>query len=130
MITLKLSGARPSPARESLCASCVFAHVVRGYERGEEIITCGYAFPRRDILFAVRECPDHKPKRECSGAKIAHEGAVSLPPSEGQRISAPRLPHARLVGRDMKVRLNPGAKASGWSYFFDVRWPNESRRVK
>jgi hypothetical protein len=27
MITLKLSGARPSPARESLCASCVFAHV-------------------------------------------------------------------------------------------------------
>jgi hypothetical protein len=91
---------------------------VRGYERGEEIITCGYAFPPRDILFAVRECPDHKPKRECSGAKIAHEGAVSLPPSEGQRISAPRLPHARLVGRDMKVRLNPGAKASGLVLLF------------
>lgn len=72
----------PAPEPESLCASCVFAHVVRGYQRGEEIIACGYAFPQRDILFAVRECTDHKPKRECSGAEIASEGAVNLPPLE------------------------------------------------
>jgi hypothetical protein len=69
-------------AAESLCATCVFAHVVRGYERGEEIITCGYACPPRDMLFAVRECTDHKPKRESSGAKFADEGTVSLPPLE------------------------------------------------
>lgn len=84
MIELKLpSGfaARPTPP-ESLCTLCVFAHVVRGYERGEEIIACGYAFPPRDILFAVRECTDHKSKRECGGAEIAYEGAVNLPPLE------------------------------------------------
>lgn len=72
----------PAPEPESLCASCVFAHVVRGYQRGEEIIACGYAFPQRDIFFAVRECTDHKPRRECNGAEIASEGAVNLPPLE------------------------------------------------
>jgi hypothetical protein len=72
-------GPKASPPPESLCVSCVFAHVVRGYERGEEIIACGFAFPPRDMLFAVRECTDHKPKRESSGAENAYEGTVSLP---------------------------------------------------
>jgi hypothetical protein len=80
---------------ESLCASCVFAHVVRGYRRGEEIVACGYAFPPRDILFAVRECTDHKPKRECSGAEIAYEGAVSLPPLEDKAANFRAAPAAR-----------------------------------
>jgi len=34
------------------------------------------------MLFAVLECTDHKPKRESSGAEIADEGTVSLPPLE------------------------------------------------
>jgi hypothetical protein len=34
------------------------------------------------MLFAVRECTDHKPKRESSGAEIADKGTVSLPPLE------------------------------------------------
>jgi hypothetical protein len=72
------------PAPVSLCASCAFAHIVRGYRAGEEIVVCGYAFPPRDILFAVRECTDYKPKRECSGAEIAIEGAVCSPPLELQ----------------------------------------------
>lgn len=69
-------------ARKSLCATCVYSHVVQGYERGEEITACGYSFPPRDILFAVRECTDHKPKRKRSDAEIADEGAVGFPPLE------------------------------------------------
>ena len=68
----------------SLCASCAFAHNVRGYGPGEEIVVCGYAFPPRDILFAVRDCTDYKPKRERSGAEIALEDAVCSPPLELQ----------------------------------------------
>ena len=70
----------PAPPRQSLCTSCVYAHVVRGYELWEVLIVCGYAFPPREVPFPVRECTDYKPKRECNGVEIASEGAVSFPP--------------------------------------------------
>jgi hypothetical protein len=62
MITLNLP--RPTPVeRKSLCPNCVFAHIVRGFERGEELIFCGYAFPPREVLFPVRECTDFRAKQ-------------------------------------------------------------------
>jgi hypothetical protein len=86
MIKLNISRAVPAPppVPVSLCASCAFAHIVRGYLPGEVIVGCGYAFPPRDILFAVRECTDYKPKRERSDAEIATEDAVCSPPLELQ----------------------------------------------
>jgi len=86
MIKLNIPRAAPAPlpAPVSLCASCAFAHVVRGYLAGEEIVACGYAFPPRDILFAVRDCTDYKPKRERSDAEIAREDAVRSPHLELQ----------------------------------------------
>ena len=97
MIKLKLPrmfAAAPSPAAEatapvqatvpraSLCNGCLYAHIVRGHEPGEQMIFCGDAYPQREILFPVRECTDYRPKRERRGAENAIEGAVSLPPLE------------------------------------------------
>jgi hypothetical protein len=85
MITLDIPRATIAPpAPVSQCASCAFAHIVRGYRPGEEIVVCGYAFPPRDMLFAVRECTDYKPKRDRSGTEIAIEDAVCSPPLESQ----------------------------------------------
>ena len=75
-----LKASEPVPPRESLGASCALAQIVGGYERDQEVVMCGYIFPPREVLFAVRECTDHKLKRERSGAEIASEGAVSIPP--------------------------------------------------
>jgi hypothetical protein len=66
---------RPSP-----CAGCVYAHIVQGYEPGERMVFCGYAYPQREIPFPVRECTNYRPKRERDGAEKAIEGAVSFPP--------------------------------------------------
>jgi hypothetical protein len=71
--------APPAP-RKSLYMECVYAHFVRGYEPGEVLIVCGYAFPPREVPFPVRECTDYKPKRKRSGVEIASEGAVNFPP--------------------------------------------------
>lgn len=71
--------AAPVP-RPFLCAGCVYAHIVRGYEPGERMIFCGYAYPQREIPFPVRECTDYRPKRERDGAEKAIGGAVSFPP--------------------------------------------------
>jgi hypothetical protein len=65
-------------ARVSLCVGCRFAQVLRGFEPNEKSVICNYAYPR-DVLIAVRECSDYKPKRERIGVGIAIEGAVSHP---------------------------------------------------
>ena len=67
MIMLKLT-AMPIVVRKTLCTACVYSHVVRGYEKHEELIFCGYAFPPREILFPVRECTDFRAER---GAAVA-----------------------------------------------------------
>ena len=62
MITLDLRSAR-RVVRKTLCIGCVCSHIVRGYEPGEELIFCGYAFPPREMLFRVRECTDFRADR-------------------------------------------------------------------
>ena len=71
MITLKL----PPPPRlpvekKPLCTGCVYSHVIRGYEAGEELIFCGYAFPQREVLFVVRECTDFRTSKETRNIEL------------------------------------------------------------
>ena len=63
MITLKLPAATVV-APKSLCTTCEFSHVIRGFAESEEQILCGYAFPPREIVFRVRECTDFRAERE------------------------------------------------------------------
>ena len=63
MIVLKLT-ATPVVERRTLCTACRYSHVVRGYERQQELVLCGYAFPPREILFAVKECTDFRAESE------------------------------------------------------------------
>lgn len=62
MITLDLRMARKTPPI-TLCATCVFSHIVTGYAPQERIVFCGYAFPLREVPFAVKECTDFKTER-------------------------------------------------------------------
>ena len=67
MVTLKRKAA-PVVVRKTLCTACVFSHVVRGYEKHEELVLCGYGFPPREIFFVVWECPVFPVKREVTWA--------------------------------------------------------------
>jgi hypothetical protein len=43
---------------ESLCSTCVYAHIQRGFRESEQDVFCGYgAF--RAVRFKVRECTDY-----------------------------------------------------------------------
>ena len=53
----------PAPPK-SLCHECVYSHIVRGFEPNEELITCGFGFPPRDIYFPVRSCTDFRKPRD------------------------------------------------------------------
>lgn len=47
----------------SLCATCSWAHIERGYNGGE-LIYCNFSHLLRLLPFAVRECTDYCDKRE------------------------------------------------------------------
>jgi hypothetical protein len=102
-----------------------------GHERSGEIITCGQVFPPRDILFAVHESTDHKPKRECSGAEIASEGAVNLPPFEAKAANFRVAAAARQAcGAPTKVRPTPKPSLRGWSYTIFLPQVHVSQQAK
>ena len=80
MIALRIPMARPVKQPDTPCNYCVYAHIVRGYGMGEEMIACGYMFPAREVLFRVHECTDYRPKRERNRVEIASERAVCILP--------------------------------------------------
>jgi hypothetical protein len=43
---------------ESLCATCAYAHIQRGFRESEQDVFCGYG-QFRSVRFKVRECTDY-----------------------------------------------------------------------
>ncbi|HTS10536.1 MAG TPA: hypothetical protein VMH00_00325 [Candidatus Limnocylindrales bacterium] len=54
------------PAPVALCESCAYARIIRGLRPGDELISCGYAFPPLVIPFVVTECTDYVFKPDAS----------------------------------------------------------------
>ncbi|HLV89226.1 MAG TPA: hypothetical protein VKV39_19740 [Candidatus Sulfotelmatobacter sp.] len=48
---------------ESLCNSCYWAHIQRGFAESEEIIRCAFLRPARLVPFKVSQCTDYNDKR-------------------------------------------------------------------
>jgi hypothetical protein len=58
MLTVKVRDGTP-PNRASLCHSCKWAHVIKGYRANEELVQCGALYPRMRVPFSVRECTEY-----------------------------------------------------------------------
>jgi hypothetical protein len=48
---------------ESLCNSCYWAHIQRGFAESEETIRCAFLRPARLVPFKVSQCTDYEDKR-------------------------------------------------------------------
>ncbi|PYX50660.1 MAG: hypothetical protein DMG79_05270 [Acidobacteria bacterium] len=48
---------------ESLCNSCYWAHIQRGFAESEETILCAFLRPARLVPFKVSHCTDYNDKR-------------------------------------------------------------------
>jgi hypothetical protein len=55
---------------ESLCDSCYWAHIQRGFADSEEIILCAFLRPARLVPFKVSTCSDYHDKRVPSKADM------------------------------------------------------------
>lgn len=50
-------------ATESLCNSCYWAHIQRGFAESEEVILCAFLRQARLVPFKVSQCTDYNDKR-------------------------------------------------------------------
>ena|SRR5579884_1043802 len=55
MMKIQIKGGTPQHG-ESLCATCQWAHIIRGFRESEELIICRSVYPNLEVAFAVREC--------------------------------------------------------------------------
>src|SRR5580704_18052 len=62
MSVIKIRNGRPQ-LTESLCNSCYWAHIQRGFAESEEVILCAFLRPARLVPFKVSHCTDYNDKR-------------------------------------------------------------------
>ena len=61
-MTVILRSGKPQTS-ESLCNSCYWAHIQRGFAESEEIIGCAFLRPPHAVPFKVSHCTDYNDKR-------------------------------------------------------------------
>jgi len=73
MVTIKVKGGTPQGA-ESLCRTCRWAHIVKGFSASQEQIRCRWLSQDPFVPFPVSECSSYDDKRlpsKCDMEKIA-----------------------------------------------------------
>ena len=65
---------------QSLCESCRFAHILRGFCESEVLVYCDYAYPLLRVPFKVRECTNHLDKNRPTWKQM-EDLAIEIRPS-------------------------------------------------
>ncbi len=69
---------------EPLCPTCVNAHVVKGFRKGEELVYCNFgASGPRALAFDVSECTDYCDRAACRVPAKAPAGFIKPDPGSG-----------------------------------------------
>jgi hypothetical protein len=68
-MSIVIRNGRPQ-VTESLCNSCYWSHIQRGFAESEEIILCAFLRPARLVPFKVSQCTDYNDKRVPSRADM------------------------------------------------------------
>jgi hypothetical protein len=73
MVTIKVKDGTPQGA-ETLCVTCRWAHIVKGFKVSQEEIHCGWLRRNPPVKFPVSQCSTYDDKRlpsKCDMEKIA-----------------------------------------------------------
>ena len=69
MTVIKIRGGTPQ-GTESLCNSCYWAHIQRGFAESEEVVLCAFLRQPHVVTFKVSQCTDYNDKRVPSKADM------------------------------------------------------------
>jgi hypothetical protein len=85
MVTVRVKGGTPEE-RTSLCVSCAYGVVRKGYSAAEEEVFCRWTAPTTRVLFKVRECSAFSDRSSPSLYWLEKTGWVLLTKTAGRSI--------------------------------------------
>jgi hypothetical protein len=107
MVTIKVKDGTPEGTR-SLCLSCRWAQVVKGFQASQEFVRCGNFYRIHWVTIPVRECSAYDDKRLPSHKDMEKIAWVLLTKSAGRSIGFVTSAKFReLEGEDAEII--PGA---------------------
>ena len=62
MTVIRIRSGTPQRS-QSLCNSCYWAHIQRGFAESEEVVLCAFLRQARSVPFKVSQCTDYNDKR-------------------------------------------------------------------
>lgn len=74
----------------SKCASCVNAHIIRGYRESEELVFCDYASDLIRIPFKVKECSNYRDRKHPDWEQM-EKLAIAVQPLSSAKAAGFRL---------------------------------------
>jgi hypothetical protein len=85
MVTIKVKDGTPEGA-QSLCRTCRWAHIVKGFGVSQEMIHCRWLAYDPPVLFSVSQCNSYDDKRIPSKADMEKIAWVLMTKKPGRTI--------------------------------------------
>jgi len=85
MVTIKVKDGTPQGA-ESLCTTCRWAHIVKGFRASEKEIFCRYLADDRPVRFSVSQCNSYDDRRIPSKRDMEQIAWILLTKKAGRTI--------------------------------------------
>jgi hypothetical protein len=85
MVTIKVKDGTPE-GTQTLCVTCRWAHIVKGFRASEEEISCRYLADDRRVRFAVSKCSSYDDRRIPSKRDMEQIAWILLTKKAGRTI--------------------------------------------
>ncbi len=85
MVTIKVKDGTPQGA-ETLCVTCRWAHIVKGFRASEKEIFCRYLADDRPVRFPVSQCNSYDDRRIPSKRDMEQIAWILLTKKAGRTI--------------------------------------------
>lgn len=88
----------------SLCATCVHAHIERGYRESEQVTFCRLTYFDHRVTFPVRSCTNYTEMKRQTLRQM-EDIAWILMPREGKRVPGFVRPDEIAEGHEIEIEL-------------------------
>jgi|SRR5215813_2789853 len=103
MVTIKVKDGTPQGSG-TLCTSCRWAHIVKGYSASQTEILCTRLYPDRPVRFPVAHCSTYDDKRIASKLDMEKIAWILITKTAGRNIGFVTAAQFRQIeGEDAEI---------------------------
>ena len=93
---------------ESLCNSCYWAHIQRGFAESEEVILCAFLRPARIVPFKISQCTDYNDKRIPSKSEMEEIAWIIRTKDVNRQVGFAKQEEEQQNANEEEIEIVPG----------------------